>query len=379
MKILMVSMNSIHFTRWTSQLKDVGHEIYWFNILGTGYNPKLSWVQQIVDWKQRYPNLKGRYFIKNKLPFLYNFIKPLIEKSTIKTFEKAIQAIEPDIVHSFALYVSCAPILGVMKKYKSIKWVYSSWGSDLYYYQNIPNYLNDITSVLPHINYLFTDCQRDFELAKKYGFKGKFLGVFPGGGGYDFMIMDTFKKPLKERKTILIKGFQERSGRAITVLKAIELINEQLENYKLVVFGADKEVFDYVNQSSLKYWNNFQVLGKINQQQVWQLMGESLIYIGNSNSDGMPNTLLEAIAMGAFPIQSNPGGASADVITHNLNGFLIDNCNDITEIKNHVLKAVTDLNLLEEAFKINQNDIKPQFERTLIKSQVLEAYNSICN
>ena len=108
-------------------------------------------------------------------------------------------------------------------------------------------------------------------------------------------------------------------------------------------------------------------------------MGESLIYIGNSNSDGMPNTLLEAIAMGAFPIQSNPGGASADVITHNLNGFLIDNCNDITEIKNHVLKAVTDLNLLEEAFKINQNDIKPQFERTLIKSQVLEAYNSICN
>ncbi len=32
MKILMVSMSSLHFIRWVDQLKDSGHEVFWFGI-----------------------------------------------------------------------------------------------------------------------------------------------------------------------------------------------------------------------------------------------------------------------------------------------------------------------------------------------------------
>jgi hypothetical protein len=42
--------------------------------------------------------------------------------------------------------------------------------------------------------------------------------------------------------------------------------------------------------------------------------GQSILHIGNSISDGMPNALLEAMGMGAFPIQSNPGKVSEEVI-----------------------------------------------------------------
>ena len=57
-------------------------------------------------------------------------------------------------------------------------------------------------------------------------------------------------------------------------------------------------------------------------------MGKSGIHIANSISDGMPNALLEAMGMGAFPIQSNPGKVSEEVITHGKNGFLIEDQND---------------------------------------------------
>ena len=157
MKILLVAMNSIHFTRWTDQLKDSGHEVYWFSSHGTGYSNKISWVEQVVDWKLRYPNLKGRYVVKNKLPFLYRLVRPLIERNTAVEFEKALLKIQPDVVHSFVLYISCASILSVMEKHKNIPWIYSSWGSDLYYYQNKPKYLRDIKRVLPRIDYLITD------------------------------------------------------------------------------------------------------------------------------------------------------------------------------------------------------------------------------
>ena len=75
MKILMVSMNSIHFVRWTQQLENSGHEVFWFDILDGGKAKGLPWVHQFIGWKQKYPNFKGRYFIKNRLLHL---IVPLI-------------------------------------------------------------------------------------------------------------------------------------------------------------------------------------------------------------------------------------------------------------------------------------------------------------
>ena len=91
----------------------------------------------------------------------------------------------------------------------------------------------------------------------------------------------------------------------------------------------------------------------------------------------MPNTLLEAIAQGAFPIQSNPGGASSEVITNDENGFLIEDCNNFEEIADLIMKAISNIYLIEKAYQINQKQVKPQFERMLIRNQILKAYQKV--
>ena len=372
MKILMVSIPSLHFFRWTSQLQDSGHQVYWFDITGMSAKvERLSWVSQKTGWKLKW-NYPGRVFIKNKFPEIYRRIQKNNEKDTAKVFEDYLNEIKPDVVHSFALYLSCTPIITVMEKYINQKWIYSSWGSDLFYFQNNPAYLKDIKHVLPRINYLFTDCKRDFEIAKKHGFKGKFLGVFPGGGGFDLDQMELFKLPKEQRNIILIKGFQGRSGRAISVLKALELLKEQLSKFKIVVFGADLQVFQYVEQSTLKSWLNFKTIGKIPHLEVIKLMGQSLIYIGNSNSDGIPNTLLEAICMEVLPIQSNPGGATAEIIQHGVNGFLIENCEDLSEIRERILDMIS-------GFKIDSNSINLslELEYEYLKEKVKKKYDNL--
>ncbi|MCK6607367.1 MAG: glycosyltransferase [Flavobacterium sp.] len=376
MKILMVSIPTLHFFRWANQLQDAGHEVYWFDITGMSQPvSKISWIQQKVDWKLRW-DYPGRLLVKNKFPKLYKFIQQFNEKDTAKTFENYLNEIQPDVVHSFALYLSCSPIIEVMEKNPTQKWIYSSWGSDLFYFQNEPNYLKDIKRVLPRINYLFTDCKRDYEIAKQYGFTGEFLGVFPGGGGFELNEMETYKLPVSQRKTILIKGFQGRSGRAIPVLKAIATLKEQLLNYEIVVFGSDPQTFEYVTNSELKNWKNFQILGKIPHEEVLKLMGKSLIYIGNSNSDGMPNTMLEAIFMGAFPIQSNPGGATAELIQNGVNGLLIEDCEDEEKIKEIVIHAVNNCNF-EKAECLNQEEIVPKLHYLKVKNEVISIYKKI--
>lgn len=373
-KILMVSMPTLHFFRWTNQLEESGYEVFWFDITGMSDRvEKIDWVHQKNNWKLKWDYPK-RTFIKKRCPKLYNCIQKINEKDTAVEFEKYLNEVKPDIVHSFALYVSCTPIISVMERYADQKWIYSSWGSDLFYFQNIPEYLKDIKRVLPRVNCLFTDCKRDYNIAKQYGFKGCFLGVYPGGGGFDLKKMQSYKEPIEDRKTILIKGFQGRSGRAIPVFKAVEKLKNQLKNFQIVVFGTDPEAFEYLNSSSLNGWTNFKAIGKVSHDEVLQLMGKALIYIGNSNSDGMPNTLLEAITQGAFPIQSNPGGGSAEVVAHLENGLLIEKINNVEEIKAHILTALNARGLLDKAFKINQNQVTPQLERAFIKSIVLKAY-----
>lgn len=378
MKILLVAMNSIHFTRWTDQLKDSGHEVYWFNIYGTGYSNKIPWVEQVVDWKQKYPNFKGRHFIKHKVPFLYRCIQPLIENDTAKAFEKVLLEIQPDVVHSFVLYISCAPILEVMQKHKNLPWIYSSWGSDLFYFKEKPKYLKDIKNVLPRVNYLITDCKRDINLAKQLGFRGRVLGTFPGGGGFDFKLYEKYiVHPASERRTILVKGYQGRSGRCIKVLKALLAIAPDLKNYKVIVFGADTEVVQFSKHKKLEDCLNISVYARtkfLPHEDILRLMGEALIYVGNSNSDGMPNTLLEAIGMGAFPIQSNPGGATEEVIDNGINGFLISDCLDEDGIKHLILKALNNSKLIDKAFIVNQMEVKPNYERSKVKHHVLKAY-----
>lgn len=375
MKILMVAMPSLHFYRWSEQLQGAGHEIYWFNVTDGGECvTRLLWMDQRFKWKLKW-DYPGRTFVKAKFPKLYNWFQKFNENDTAKVFENYLNEIQPDVVHSFALYLSCSPIIKVMEQYPTQKWIYSSWGSDLFYFQNEPSHLEDIKKVLPRINYMFADCKRDYEIAKKYGFTGEFLGVFPGGGGFQSTETEKYKWPVSERKTILIKGFQGRSGRAVPVLKAIMSLQKELSDYEIVVFGADPQTFDFVKQTSLKDWRNFEILGKIPHEEVLKLMGKSLIYIGNSNSDGMPNTMLEAIFMGAFPIQSNPGGATAELIEDGVNGLLIEDCEDIDKIRQILLCATSDCDL-NNAKIINERKIVPNIEAEHIKKQVISIYNN---
>jgi hypothetical protein len=379
MKILMVAPVSLHFFRWTEQLKEAGHDIYWFDVLDGGEQvDRISWVKQIVGWKLKF-NYPGRYFMKEKLPKLYCFIQKYNERLIAEVFEQKLLEIQPDVVHSFALYISCVPILDIMKRYKSIKWIYSSWGSDLFYFQNHLSYLKEIKKVLPNIHYLLTDCKRDYDIAKKHGFVGEFLGVFPGGGGFPLEEMKAYLLPFDERNILLIKGFQGRSGRAIPVLKAVERMKESLSEYVIIVFGADKEVVVYADKSVLSRWNNFRIYGKLPQNEVFKWMGKSLIYIGNSNSDGMPNTLLEAICMEVFPIQSNPGGVTEELIVNEENALLINDCEDIDEIVTKLQQAVGNKEMVFKAIASNSKNIKPVLGSKHIKQLVIEKYKNLAS
>lgn len=377
MRILIVSVFSNHLFNWVLQLKESGHEVHWFDLNDANtYVKRIDFVHQTVKWKRivEYP---GRYWIKNNISSLDTIIERFNNRKFLDVFQKKFEEIQPDVIQSFEMHSACVPILGLMNNHPKIKWIYSAWGNDLFYYQNEPEKLKGIKAVFDRLDYMFADCTRDFLIAEKHGFKGEYLGTFPGGGGYDLSYSDPMVREFKDRDTILIKGYEHKFGRCNNVLDALLEIEDDIKGFNIIVFAATKEVLEKVKAPEFKKMKNLEVNKNIARGELLELMGRSLIYVGNSISDGMANTLLESVIMGSFPIQSNPGGASAEIIEHGKNGFLIENPEDIKEIATLVKRAVIDPELLRSGIAYNDTHIKPLLERKYIRDQVLEKYHLV--
>ena len=369
MKILLVSMNSIHFRRWSDQLRESGHEVYWFDILDQGYAPSISWMTQLTDWKKGFFKKRGRTLVKKHFTKIYKYLSDRLDTKVETAFAKALLDIKPDVVHSFALYISCLPILNVMNKEVNVKWIYSSWGSDLFYKENKPNYNDEVPAVLARVDFLFTDCLRDYHIAKNYGFSGTFLGVVPGGGGFE---PTAYEGDVKDNNFI-IKGYEDTLGRSINVLKALDVVSKKYGNLSVVIFGASKKVMTYLEKKKERNYE-IQVFGTISNSEVIDLMLQSKFYIGNSISDGLPNTLLESIFCDCIPIQSNPGGATEEIIKDKINGFIISDPEDISTIADSIERALSSDPL---SILLENQEIKKAYERKKIQDKVLAIYNSL--
>lgn len=373
MKILFISMPSIHVIRWIENLKDTSYELYWFDVLGRGKLETLNAVHQYTDWeKRKIATVKGEYFLSKKAPLIYKKIVPFLEVTANEALEKIIIEIQPDVVHSFEMQSCSYPILKTMQKYPHIPWLYSCWGNDLYYYQQFSTHLKKIKQVLQRVDFLHTDCNRDFTLAKKIGFLGKHVGVIPGGTGYKLAELEKCKLPVEERKIILVKGYENEFGRGLNIIKALQQLKL---DYEIIVFGSHINVINYIiaNQLDFKFFDRH----GLSHQELMGLMGKSLLYIGNSISDGIPNTLLEALIMGAFPIQSNPGGATAEIVENGVNGFLIENPESIMDVQNIILKFLLSPQLAENAVKINSKLAQDRLDYKTNRVKVISIYNLI--
>jgi glycosyltransferase involved in cell wall biosynthesis len=109
---------------------------------------------------------------------------------------------------------------------------------------------------------------------------------------------------------------------------------------------------------------------------VLELMGKAFLYIGNSTSDGMPNTLLEAIVMGAFPIQSNPGGVTAEIIEHGKNGLLIEDAEDIEALQKLIEAAVNDKQRWQIAYEMNMKIAVERLDFEVNRQKIIAIYET---
>jgi len=382
MKILFVCLQYIHAARWINQLKDTEHEIYVFDCLDRPIHKDLLWANYSTNWsKRKIPYIKGEYFLEKKIPSIFNKIEPYLKVTASEKLVELINELKPDLVHSLEMQSQTYPILNTRKKIE-FNWAYSCWGNDVFFYKDKKEHSVKIKKIINSIDYFFLECNRDKNLIRSINSKAKVVSVdFPGGGGYDLEKYKKYVLPVEKRNLIILKGYEHNFGRALFVLKALVLIAEDIKDYEIYIYSAHDKVEGEIIKIKENYNLNIQYSTRRNQishEELLSKFGCAKLAIGNNISDGIPNTLLEAIILGAFPIQSNPGGASEDYIKDGENGFLIQNPEDEVEIGKLITKALQSEELLEKAFVMNQ-EIAKKLAYKEIRSRVLKAYATIEN
>jgi glycosyltransferase involved in cell wall biosynthesis len=379
MKILMVAIPNHHFFQWVNQLKESGYEVYWFDVTDGGSKVShISWINQIKSWKLRW-NFPFRNKVKKHFPKLYASIQVYNERNVSTVFEQKVKEIQPDIVHCFEMRLAGFPILEIMEKRRDLKFMYSSWGSDIFYYKELGIQENQFQRFLTRVDNIITDCKRDYEIAKKNGYKKNLFSVIIGNGG--LKIEKENIQSVEARNSIMVKGYEDGVGKALQIIKALESLPlNLLKDFKIIVYSTENIVKSYIDSSP--FFSQLNVKMHIRGQfvansELLKMMGKSIIHIANSLSDGLPTSAVEAMGMGAFPIQSNPGNVTEEVITHGVNGFIIEDPYNIEAIAALIKIAIENQEVRAKAQVYNIDFVQQNYSRETLKKEIIDLYQKV--
>ncbi len=395
MKLLIVAMaNSIHTARWINLISDQGYDIYLFPTNSfTSVHPEMPPVNICSSKFLRF--LVRRYKSKKtviKIPdFLLDgntsffswgdVIKKFFPERRTEKLLDMIRRIKPDLIHSMHIQEAGYLTLEAKKRYKGTfpKWLVTNWGSELNLFSKISGHKEKIRDVLSNCDYLLGECSNDIKIAEKLGFKGRFLPVIPNSGGINFEKINRIKKPglTSERKNIMLKGYQNWAGRALVGLRALERCSDVLKGYRIFIYSVD--TIDVVIAAELFTQKTgietFVIPFGTSHDEILSYHGSARISIGLSITDAISTSLLEAMVMGSFPIQSDTSCAS-EWFENGQTGILV-RPEDPENVEKAVRKALADDDLVNGAAKLNYDILYERLEYSKIKNIVINNYRSL--
>jgi glycosyltransferase involved in cell wall biosynthesis len=293
---------------------------------------------------------------------------------------RLIRQIKPDLIHSMEFQHAGYNVLRAKELFgdkRFPKWLATNWGSDIFYYHRFPDHHQQISRLLKNVDYYSCECERDVELAREMGLVSTSMPVFPNTGGFDLSSISDLRMSVRPsaRRMIMVKGYQHFAGRALTALDALLRCADVLKEYRIVVFSASIEVYERVEELRLFHGLSITILGTSEHEKMLKYFAHARIYLGVSISDAISTSMLEAMAMGAFPIQTNTACCN-EWIKDGVSGFSIPP-DDIEKIAGKVRQAIVENFLVDNAAEINWRTVCERLDHHLLKKKEVDFYNQI--
>ena len=314
---------------------------------------------------KRFRNLfmKGRYLLGPLTLIYYR-----------GSLERIVRKINPDLVHALRIPFEGMLACELPGRYPLMV---SIWGNDLTLHAEGSFLMRKLTRrTLQRANALAADAGRDLRLAKEWGYDPrKPVLEVPGNGGIPFTDIRLIAErpvywlPADHHIVINPRGFRPGSVRNDTFFKSIPLILSRVPNTVFICPSMENqpEALEWIQKLQIPT-RNIVLLPTLKQEDLWPLFNKAEVTCTVSQHDGTPNSLLEAMSIGCFPVAGDIE-SMREWITPGVNGMLVDPDNE-KQMAEAVITALQNPDLRSQAAEINQSLILKRAERSAVSAAV---------
>ncbi len=369
-ELLLIGMlNSIHLANWIDRIVGTDLVIYLFpSRQYRKLHPKIK--EQIRSYPD---NLKVVKLIPGRVSPYLEFLLDTKWFSGIKYFSRRnrlarllskrhffkIHAIE--VQHAGYLLAEVSEITPIQSDI-----IVTNWGSDIFFFGEIKEHQIRIRKVLSIATHYSAECRRDYELASKFGFRGKFLPIVPNSTTFTSDHFDYALTYSGKRDQIIMKCYGSTFGLGSILLEIAADVLERFQDIDIYCYSVTPDLYEMANRVSDLFPSRFRfntVENPVSHEKIIREFFNSFIYLGASKSDGVSTSFLEAISTGVFPIQTSTScanewvdkGICASVVPPDINSIKKATNSALNQRKQ--LPGLTRQNLIIAAKHLNFDEI----------------------
>lgn len=298
---------------------------------------------------------------------------PFTIRRASQRLREYIERVKPDLVHAMRI-----PYEGMMAAdaYNGTPLIVSVWGNDFTLHAPSTRFMRHYTNWTMQVaDGLHADCQRDVRLGREWGFgDSKPSLVAPGNGGIRSDVFYPPEKPVEEPIIINPRGFRPYVRNDV-FFQAIPLVLAKHPDAKFIfaLMAGEPQALEWIRELGIEH--AVELLPPLPHNQMANVFRHAQIVASPSIHDGTPNTLLEGIACGCFPVAGDLESIR-EWITPNENGLLLDS-NSPQSIADAIVFAIENKNLRIKAAGLNREIISTRAEYTQNMKRAEEFYEEV--
>jgi hypothetical protein len=296
---------------------------------------------------------------------------------------KIISEWKPDIVHTLGLEAAGSYFV-VRERLPTTtrpKWVVQTrGGSDMQLAHLDPKRNAEIAMLLRACDQMLSDNAVNFRIARQMGVRDdqiSTIGPVPGTGGIEVeALAKSWRGSTSQRRIILWpKAYDCPWSKALPVFEALKLCWDAIQPCEIHMMATTEETRMHFWGLPEKIRQATHLSDRVPRSQALELMTSARVMLAPSLVDGTPNSMLEAMASGAFPIVS-PLETIRAIVADERNVLFARNLYP-DEIAAALKRAMTDDALVDRASRENLELVRRLADRPQVRARVLGFYEML--
>lgn len=312
------------------------------------------------------------------VPWVHDFLQTGM-MATPQRIIRCIETFRPHLAHSLEIQLAGYSMVEVARRMgpRFPPWAVTSWGSDIYLFRKLPGHPERLTQVCRRADLFMSDCSRDDPVARTFGYTGPCVPAMPASGGMDLAAVPSLApEPPSRRRRIMVKGQHNWAGRARLALSAVALARHALEGFQICLASPSPGTDEWARRLGERLHLDIQVLPRVeSHDEALRRIGEMRAVIGIAISDGISTTALEAMMLGALPIQSSTS-CIEEWIDHGRTGFIVSP-DDTADMAAALAAAACDDALVDGAAAANFRTISERWNAAVNAGRAWELYDGM--